>query len=99
MAAHSNRPLQATVDQLAFIKAQIADLKAEEESLKKILIASGLSSIDGDLHSATISECSGREVTDWKAVALKFSPSRQLVKAHTSQGEDYFQVRVFARKA
>lgn len=97
-ALKTDTPLQSAVDQLALIKAQIADLRTEEEALKKTLIDSGLSSIDGELHSATISECAGRETTDWKTVALKFSPSRQLLKAHTSQGDDYFQVRVFARK-
>lgn len=94
---HTTHPLQATVDDLALVKAQIADLKLKEDALKKILINSGLSSIDSDLHRATISECDGKAITDWKSIALKFSPTRQLIRAHTSTGENYFQVRVVSR--
>ena len=80
---HTN-PLRNAVDQLALIKAQIAELKAQEDALKAVLINSGLSAVDSDLHRATVSECDGKEVVDWKSIALKFSPSRQLVTAHTS---------------
>ena len=92
-------PLRNAVDQLALIKAQIAELKAQEDALKAVLINSGLSAVDSDLHRATVSECDGKEMVDWKSIALKFSPSRQLVTAHTSKGDPYFQVRVFARKS
>jgi hypothetical protein len=92
-------PLQATVDDLALVKAQIANLKLQEDALKKILISSGLSAVDSELHRATISECAGKETTDWKSIALKFSPTRQLIRAHTSMGEGYFQVRVVSRIA
>lgn len=90
--------LSHTVDRLAQIKAQIADLKAEEADLKEELITSGESVVDGLYHRAAISECHGRAIIDWRAVAEFYKPSRQLITAHTSTGESYFNVRVSARK-
>ena len=37
--------------------------------------------------------------TDWKTVAEKFSPSVQLVTAHTKHGDEFYSVRVSARTA
>lgn len=90
--------LSNTVEHLAALKAQIAMLKEKETDLKFTLISSGLSAIDSVNYRATVSEVSGKDTTDWRAVAMKFNPSRQLLSAHTTKGEDHFQVRVFARK-
>lgn len=90
--------LGATVDRLAQIKAQIADLKAEEAGLKLELIASGESVIEGMYHRAAITDRPGAISVDWQAVANHFKPSRQLITAHTSQGEAHSVVRVSARK-
>jgi hypothetical protein len=90
--------LAAAVDRLALIKAQMAQLSAEEKALKESLSASGLDAIDGTAHRVAISHCAGRVVTDWQSVAAKFAPSRQLVAAHTSTGAPYAVVRVSARK-
>jgi hypothetical protein len=87
------------VDKLAQVKAQIADLKIDEQLLRKDLIDSGESVIEGVYHRAAISESEGKVTVDWKAIAMKFAPSRQLIKAHTSQGEDYTTVRMSARKS
>lgn len=90
--------LSATVDRLAIIKAEIAQLKREEDALKDVLIECGLESVEGTLHRAAISHCAGRELVDWKTIAMKFEPSRQLITAHTSAGEPYAMVRLSARK-
>lgn len=90
--------LQQTVDRLAFVKAQIAELKAEEAALKGALVDSGESVVDGDLYRAAISECPGKPTTDWRAVAEYLKPSRQLITAHTTAGNPFFVVRVSARK-
>lgn len=91
--------LSATVDRLAVIKAEIARLKAEEDALRDALIDAGLEVIEGTQHRAAISRCAGREMIDWRSIAEKFNPSRQLITAHTSTGEPYFTVRLSARKA
>ena len=91
--------LAAAVDRLALIKAQIADLTAEEKALKECLIAAGLPVIEGTAHRVAVSVCAGRVSTDWETIARKFDPSRQLITAHTSTGAPYPVVRVSARKA
>jgi hypothetical protein len=90
--------LAAAVDRLALIKAQMAQLSAEEKQLKEALTASGLDAIDGTAHRAAVSHCAGRVSVDWETIAAKFSPSRQLIAAHTSTGAPYTVVRVSARK-
>ncbi len=88
----------AAVDRLALIKAQMAQLSAEEKQLKEALTASGLDAIDGTAHRAAVSHCAGRVSIDWETIAAKFTPSRQLIAAHTSTGAPYTVVRVSARK-
>lgn len=90
--------LSAAVDRLATIKAQVAALNEEADNLKAALSASGLAVIEGTLHRAAVSHCPGRELIDWKTIAARFNPSRQLVAAHTSVGEPYDVIRLSARK-
>jgi hypothetical protein len=90
--------LSALVDRLAAVKAAAADLAAEEKSLKAELIAAGLPVIEGSAHRVAVSFCAGREVIDWQTIAEKLNPSRQLITAHTAQGEPFYTVRVSARK-
>ena len=87
------------VDKLAQVKAKISDLKIDEQNLRQELIESGETTIEGIYHRAAISESAGKVTIDWHTVAMHFKPSRQLIKAHTSQGEAYATVRVSARKS
>lgn len=90
--------LAAAVDRLALIKAQIALLQDEEAALRTVLSDSGLPVILGTTHRATVSACEGRITTDWRSVAQVLKPSRQLVTAHTTQGDPYTTVRLSAHK-
>lgn len=94
----NDKTLGGIVDRLAIVKQQIADLQNEELRLREVLIDSGLAAVDGLLHRATVSECEGKTFIDWKTIAMKFSPSRQLIKANTSYGDPYYTIRVTARK-
>ena len=85
------------VDQLGFIRAQIADLQATEKQLKAAIEAADMPKIEGRLYRAAVIHSAGRISTDWKAIAEHFSPSRQLITAHTSQGASFFAIRVSAR--
>jgi len=87
------------VDKMAMIKAQIAELKKEEAALRQELVESGESVIDGLYHRAAISEPEGKVTVDWHAVAMHLKPSRQLITAHTTQGESYVVVRISARRS
>jgi hypothetical protein len=91
--------LDVIVDRMAEIKAQIAALTDEQNNLRDTLIDSGLSTIDGTLHRASVSHCAGRTSIDWQSIALHFKPSRQLVTAHTSTGEPYYTVKLSAKPA
>jgi len=85
------------VDQLGFIRAQIADLQATEKTLKAAIEAAGTPRIEGRLYKAAVILSAGRISTDWQSVANHFSPSRQLITAHTSQGAAFSAIRVSAR--
>lgn len=85
------------VDRLAVLKAMQADLSVEEKTLKESLTLSGLDRIEGTLHKATISHVNGRTMVDWKTIAEKFGPSRQLIQAHTNQAAGYVALKIFAR--
>lgn len=85
------------VDQLGFIRAQIADLQATEKQLKAAIEAAGVPKIEGRLYKAAVILSAGRVSVNWQAVAEHFSPSRQLITAHTSQGNPFSAIRVSAR--
>jgi hypothetical protein len=84
-------------DRLGEIKAAIADLKASEASLKDLLKAHGPGSYEGADYRATYSVAE-REVIDWRAVAERLNPSRQLIAAHSSR-QEVERVDVRARKS
>ena len=77
----SQKALKKTADDLGTIRAQLAILKEQETALRETLIAHGVDVIEGDLFRANVVE-SHRKVIDWKKIAEKLEPSRQLVKAH-----------------
>jgi hypothetical protein len=85
-----------TADALGLLNAQIADLQAQAKKLKAGVIANG-DTIEGSLYNAT-PVFSARDTVNWKAVAEKLEPSRQLVAAHTKH-TTVVSVRVTARKA
>ena len=94
--------IAGAVDRLAFIKAQIAALQTEETALKQTLIKAaerlGKDTLLGTTHRATIAHTEGRVTTDWRSVAEHLKPSRQLITAHTTQGEPVTSVRLYAHK-
>ena len=91
--------LANVVEDLAAVKAAIAELSEREKILKNELIASGQTSIDGLMYRAAVSICDGRKSIDWETIARHLGePSRQLITAHTTIGQPYHVVRVSARK-
>lgn len=84
------------VDQLGYLKAQLAELKAQESELRDLIVAMGQGAHEGDVFRATVS-IADRETVDWRAIAEYLQPSRQLITAHTS-ATSVTTVRVVARK-
>lgn len=89
----------ALVDDLGAINAAIAEMTAEATLLKselKARIAEG-SAAEGDLFRVSHS-VQNRTSVDWKTVAAKLNPSRQLVQAHTKESEVHI-IKVTGRLA
>jgi Tfp pilus assembly protein PilX len=73
------------VDRLAALDAAMADLKAEREAIAAAIKADadgGFAEYEGTEHCVTVSTTL-RDTVNWKAVAAKLNPSRQLVQAYT----------------
>ena len=69
------------IDRLGALLAQIAELTAEADAIKKQLREIGDGAYEGDLFRATVST-SERETLDMAAVREKLSP--QFIRAHTN---------------
>lgn len=75
--------LFAQIDQAGAISAEIKALEKQLETLKATIKAHGTGKHAGFVFQAHVIE-SSRETIDWRAIAEKLEPSRQLVTAHTS---------------
>lgn len=73
--------LKPTIDALGRLKAQLAELEAQEAVLKDALKELGPGAYEGDLFRITISD-TDRDQLDMKAVREKLSP--QFIRAHTT---------------
>jgi hypothetical protein len=76
----------ALVDELGAIDFEIKRLTKQKESLAAQVKAEGIGRFSGAIYEGLVYTSEGRITTDWEAVAAKFSPSRQLIAAHTKQG-------------
>jgi len=74
---------QSAVNRLAAIRAEINELKAKESAVKAEILDSGETVIESDSVRCTVVE-SLRNSVDWKTIADRLNPSRQLVQAHTT---------------
>jgi hypothetical protein len=69
-------------DELGMVLAEKAALAKREADLKARLIDAGTGAYEGDFYRATVSITEGTTV-NWKKIAEKLEPSRQLVQAHS----------------
>ncbi len=88
--------IQRLVDELGAVKAEKARIEERESAIKSQLIKKGVTPVEGDYYRATV-VTSNRTYIDWKEIAAKLEPSRQLVTAHTTEKE-VVSVRCTARK-
>ena len=84
------------VDRLGELKAQIKTLQDEAKAIEASMKADGSDRFEGAFFAASVSH-SERTTVDWKAIAEKLEPSRQLVRAHTST-KPVVTVRVSAHR-
>jgi hypothetical protein len=93
-----NTSVQSIIDELGSIDREIARLKAQRDDMAAIVKLTGSGRYFGQYFEGLVFESKGRTVTNWKAVAEHFSPSRQLIVAHTSTGEPSLSLKVEALK-
>ncbi len=90
------RNIGNVVDRLAVLKAKIADLNIEKGHLEDELVKAGRGGHDGVLFHANVAIFDVAKI-DWKAIALKCNPSRQLIVAHTAEPKEQVRITVTAR--
>lgn len=92
-AAHA---LALKVDRLGQLAAEAEAISVEAAKLRAELEAAGLDSIHGTHYRASFTQCKGATRTDWKTIAAKFKPSRQLIAAHTTTGKESTRMNITA---
>jgi hypothetical protein len=90
--------MAAKVDQLGTLHAAIADMKRKADRIRTELEDAGLTDIEGQLYRVNFAQCAARAVTDWQAIAQRFKPSPQLIRAYTKTGEASTRMTVKARQ-
>jgi len=90
--------LAAKVDELGALRAVIADLQTQADKIRTEIEEAGLTAIDGQHYSATLTSVKGSTRIDWQTIAAKFKPSRQLIAAHTTTGKPSTRLNLTARK-
>jgi len=88
--------LAAKVDRLGQLAAEAEAISLEAARLRAELEAAGLPTIAGAMYRATFAQCKGATRTDWKTIAAKFKPSRQLIAAHTTTGKESTRMNITA---
>lgn len=88
--------LAAKVDRLGALAAQVAALELEAATIRTELEAAGLREILGQNYRASFAQVKGATRIDWKTIAAKFKPSRQLIAAHTTTGKESTRMNLTA---
>ena len=86
--------LALLTDEIGSIRAEIKRLESLDAKLTAELKESGAGKYAGSIYKATVSATEPRITIDWKAVAMHFDPSYQLITAHTSAGDAGFRALV-----
>jgi histidinol-phosphate/aromatic aminotransferase/cobyric acid decarboxylase-like protein len=90
--------LAAKVDRLGAMHAAIASMKREADQIRAELEDAGLADIEGQLYRVNFAQVAGRTATNWEAIAQRFKPSAQLIRAYTKTGEASTRMTVKARQ-
>jgi len=85
-------------DRIGLLRIVLKKTQDELDTLRAELENTGLSEVTGDFYRVSFASCDGATKVNWKAVATKLKPSRQLIAAHTTTGEESVRMNVTALK-
>jgi len=93
--------LSNNIDIYGDIYYQIKRLERQLDDAKSFIKLHGAGQYSGQLFAATVYDIAGRESTDWHSVAIRFceinglsfSPSDQLIRAHTLKSSDSIGIK------
>jgi hypothetical protein len=71
-------------DQIGALRAVIKQEQDRLKQLEAILKDEGVITADGDLYRVAISYDVQRSTTNWKKIAERFNPSRQIISGNTT---------------
>jgi hypothetical protein len=77
-----NSNLKPLVDQIGRLRAQIAELSEMDAKLVKELQNAGVEVLEGNFFRVVLSSIKESVGPDWKKIAMKLKPSRQLITAN-----------------
>ena len=86
--------VQSIVDELGSIRAEIKRLETQDKALTAMIKESGAGTYTGAIWSALAYSVKPRVTIDWETIASKFSPSHQLITAHTTTGAASLSVKL-----
>ena len=86
--------IQSIIDEIGDIDREIGRLKAQRDDMAAIVKLTGEGRYIGQHFEGLVYSSKGRTTTDWKTIAQHFSPSRQLLAAHTTTGEPSLSLKV-----
>ena len=97
--AKLNDNLKPIADDIGRVRAQIAALKERDNEMVQTLKDAGVSTMEGELFRVVISDVPDSIGPDWKAIAAKMKPSRQMLAANQKLNKKAHQrVTVSVRK-
>jgi predicted secreted protein len=86
--------LAVMVDQLGTLDTEIKALTKRADAIKASIKAQGVDRYTGLFYEALVYSSEGRTVTDWRAIAETFELTKDLIKAHTSQGNPTKSIKI-----
>ncbi len=96
--SNANHNLKPLADEYGEVKAQLVDLEKRKNQIIKHLEDAGVHEVEGDLFRVVLSLVPASKGPDWKAIAAKLKPSRQLVRAHqVTTRKEHTRVSVYGR--
>jgi hypothetical protein len=90
--------LKSLADDFGQLKAQIATLEKRKKSLVQLFQEAGVHELEGELFRCVVSSVPDSVGPDWKTIATKMKPSRQMLAANQKVNKKaHTRISVYAR--